>query len=167
MPYLSRIRLTSLRPLLLASAAALLAACATQVRLAPAIYAPPVAVVQVRIAPPPLPASPTRLRATALPGRGVALDAGILAMGSCRILLGPWNLGGSPTSGIPMDTGLLGLRWRSLPVACRILGPTRGILWGRALRVRIRRRRLPRRTLGRPRIRLQPSSHPCQRHDHS
>ena len=55
MSHLSRIRLTSLRPLLLASAAALLSACATQVRVAPAIYGPPVAVVQVRVAPPPLP----------------------------------------------------------------------------------------------------------------
>ena len=55
MSHLSRIRLTSLRPLLLAIAATLLAACATRVRVAPAIYAPPAAVVQVRIAPPPLP----------------------------------------------------------------------------------------------------------------
>ena len=55
MSHLSRIRLTSLRPLLLAIAATLVAACATRVRVAPAIYAPPVAVVQVRIAPPPLP----------------------------------------------------------------------------------------------------------------
>jgi uncharacterized lipoprotein YajG len=55
MPHLIRIRLMTLRPLLLASAAALLSACAAQVRVAPAIYGPPVAVVQVRVAPPPLP----------------------------------------------------------------------------------------------------------------
>jgi hypothetical protein len=48
-------RFTVLRTLLLTSAATLLVACAAQVRVAPPVYGPPVAVVQVRVAPPPLP----------------------------------------------------------------------------------------------------------------
>lgn len=55
MPGLIQIRFKVLRPLLLSFAAALLVACAAQVRVAPAFYPPPAAVVQVRIAPPPLP----------------------------------------------------------------------------------------------------------------
>jgi hypothetical protein len=45
----------AVRSLALAAAAVLLSACAAQVRVAPAVYVPPVAVVQVRLAPPPLP----------------------------------------------------------------------------------------------------------------
>lgn len=52
---LIRIALTVLRPLLLFFTVTALVACATPVRVAPAFYAPPAAVVQVRIAPPPLP----------------------------------------------------------------------------------------------------------------
>ena len=55
MTRLIRIRLKTLRPVLLAIATTLIAACAAQVRVAPAYYPPPSALVQVRIAPPPLP----------------------------------------------------------------------------------------------------------------
>ncbi|HZT04454.1 MAG TPA: YXWGXW repeat-containing protein [Steroidobacteraceae bacterium] len=48
-------RPVSVRVIPLAATALFLAACAAQVRVAPAVYVPPDAVVQVRLAPPPLP----------------------------------------------------------------------------------------------------------------
>ena len=50
-----RARPVSIRLIPLAAVTLLLTACAAQVRVAPAVYVPPAAVVQVRVAPPPLP----------------------------------------------------------------------------------------------------------------
>lgn len=55
MPRPTRTRLVSVRVIALAAATVLLAACAAQVRVAAPVYVPPAAVVDVRVAPPPLP----------------------------------------------------------------------------------------------------------------
>lgn len=55
MPRPARTRLVSVRLIALAASTLLLAACAAQVRVAAPVYVPPAAVVQVQVAPPPLP----------------------------------------------------------------------------------------------------------------
>jgi hypothetical protein len=55
MPGPTRIRLVSIRLPALAACSVLLAACAAQVRVAAPVYVPPAAVVDVQVAPPPLP----------------------------------------------------------------------------------------------------------------
>ena len=50
-----RTRIMVLRTLLVIFAATLLSACAAQVRVAAPVYGPPIGVIQVRVAPPPLP----------------------------------------------------------------------------------------------------------------
>ena len=55
MPRPNRTRSVSIRVIALAAATVLLSACAAEVRVAPPVYVPPAAVVDVQVAPPPLP----------------------------------------------------------------------------------------------------------------
>lgn len=55
MPRLTGTRLASIKVIVVAASTVLLTACAAQVRVAPPVYVPPAAVVEVQVAPPPLP----------------------------------------------------------------------------------------------------------------
>ncbi|MDE2451734.1 MAG: YXWGXW repeat-containing protein [Gammaproteobacteria bacterium] len=55
MPRPTRTRSVSIRLIALAAVTVLLSACAAEVRVAPPVYVPPAAVVDVQVAPPPLP----------------------------------------------------------------------------------------------------------------
>lgn len=55
MPRPTGTRFASIRVTVVAASAVLLAACAAEVRVAPPVYVPPAAVVDVQVAPPPLP----------------------------------------------------------------------------------------------------------------
>ena len=51
----------------------------------------------------------TGVRATGLSGGGLPVDAGVLGLRRCGILLGAWSLGGAAARGRALDAGLLGL----------------------------------------------------------
>src|SRR5207248_11181986 len=100
-------------------------------------------------------ATPDTDISTALPpGRRLYLDPGLLGL-RFRLLLGPWRLGASAAGRIPVDPRILGLQREQLFLQRRLLGPDRRVLRRNQLRLRLRRTRLLRRTMGRQYVPLQ------------
>src|ERR1700756_4571804 len=77
------------------------------------------------------------LRAAALPDGGLHLDAGLLGLRRCRLLLGAGSLGCASASGLAVDAGILGLERGSVRVSCRLLGIARWFLWRGELWLRL------------------------------
>lgn len=67
------------------------------------------------------------LCATAVSRAGLCVDARLLGLWSGGLFLGPRHMG-RRSRWFVVDSGLLGMGWRSVFVACRILGTARWIL---------------------------------------
>src|SRR4029077_10333825 len=89
-------------------------------------------------------ACPAGLRAAAVPGRGLHLDAWLLGLRLRyrRLLLGAWYVGVGTGGRFPLDPGILGLGWGKLYFPRRILGAGCRFLWRNRLWLRLLRPRI-------------------------
>ena len=82
-------------------------------------------------------ASVAGLRSASVPDGRLHLDAGLLGVGSCGLLLGAGRMGDATDGRRAVDAGLLGLVGRCVRLSRRILGPSHRLLWRRELRLRL------------------------------
>ncbi len=77
-----------------------------------------------------------------IPAPGYVWVPGYWGIGPVGYYWVPGHLGPATYRGLAVDTGLLGLARRNLPMEPRLLGPPRWLLWRRHLRLWLWRRRL-------------------------
>ncbi len=95
------------------------------------------------------PTASPRLRPASSPRAQLHLDPRLLVLGSRRLLLDPRRLVRPTLLRSPLDPRLLGLVSQPLGFPPRLLGPAHRLLRRHQLRLRLHRRRLPRRLLER------------------
>src|SRR5580658_4124974 len=171
---------TSLKPSLFAAAPVrgIMLALATGALLAGCIVAapPPPRVYAAPPPPPPPPPAPTydapadEAQASEAPPAlpeypqpPCPVDAGLLGLGTGRLLLGAGHLGAAAARRSALDSRLLGLRRWRVRVPCRLLGSAHRFLRRSQLWLRIYRRRFRRWPLGWWRVCLQSGRRQHQR----